>query len=118
MSMHLTPYRLFNHFANAIEIPINVRVCKTYDLKAQTLKIIRPLFIIFECVLLIMLCAVQLDYQVRFETMKISNISANDSLTIKTQRLSPEKVVPQMIFLLCRIVTQVSRIWIQLLVSR
>ncbi len=82
--MCLIKYRLLYRLAYAVKIIVDIRIFKAYYHKTQTLKKIRPLFIIFDCILPVMLNTIEFDYQLCFRAIKVSNVFTYNSLPVES----------------------------------
>lgn len=60
-----------------------------------------------------MLRTIQLDYQFCCVAIEVCNITADCFLTLESNRIASQKIIPKMVFLPCRIFAQFSCAWNQ-----
>ena len=82
---------LIDYLANSVELAIYFPVGKTQNLQPQLLHRLITLLIVFLSRLLIMLRAVNFDYQFRRSTVKISNIRLDNALFVDFYGICPQK---------------------------
>ena len=90
-------------FANTSEIPTNLVIGYANYFKPVSFQKSRPLFILLDISILIVLGAVQLDHQPCRCTVKIYNIPSEHLLPRKADRILTQKIIPQMPFFLCHL---------------
>ena len=71
------------------------------------------LFVIFYRLFCKMLRTIQLDYQFCCVAIEVCNITADCFLTLESNRIASQKIIPKMVFLPCRIFAQFSCAWNQ-----
>ena len=69
--------------------------------------------VIFYCLFCKMLRTIQLDYQFCCVAIEICNITADCFLTLESNRITSQKIIPKMVFLPRRIFAQFSCAWNQ-----
>ena len=81
-------------FANSMKIAADFIIGNSNNSQTITFQKSRTLFIFFYVPVFIMLRAIQFDYQLGFRTVKICYIFAQYFLSSKSDRISPQKIVP------------------------
>ena len=101
-ALHLTVDRL----ANTWEILPNITIGKPQDIQPLPHQPSAALPVTGNALFFKVLCAIQLNCQLGPCTVEIHNKPANHLLPLKLDRIGFEKIIPEMPFFPCRVLTQ------------
>ncbi len=98
-----------NVLTDSLKILIQFNICIAQHRHPLRTEICVPFRIIAKCVILIMLCTVELYDKIGRSTVKINNIFSDDILPMDLAGQQPEAIIPELLFLFRHVFAQFLR---------